>query len=268
MKFYTCRYDAAFKYVMGDEKSKDILKTILELILKIKIEEIEYLNIETVEESIKIKGKRLDLRILTDNKNINIEVNSCYKTYMHVRNMAYMCNLYERHILTGKIYNNKTEFIQINLTYGIPKKDTKIIRRYEMSDDDGKLFVNNFVIYEINMEKIMNFWYDNKKEEIEKFKYLIMLDLGEENLKKLSKTDKVVEKYMERLVRINENPEFQEYMSKEEDDKRIRNSELEEGIKTRTVEIVNNMLKHGDDINYISEITNLSVDEIKEIANS
>lgn len=125
MVFYTCRNDAAFKYVMGDEKCKDILKSILELILKIKIEKMEYLNVETVEESIKIKGKRLDLRILAENKNINIEVNSCYKTYMHVRNMAYMCNLYERHMLTGEIYNNKTEFIQINLTYGIPKKGYK-----------------------------------------------------------------------------------------------------------------------------------------------
>lgn len=155
------------------------------------------------------------------------------------------------------------------------KKDTKIIRKYEIIDDDGKLFVNNFVIYEINMEKIMNFWYDNKKEEIEEFKHLIMLDLEEENLKKLSKTDKVVEKYMERLVRINEDPKFQEYMSKEEDDKRIRNSEIEEakeegieeGIKKGSIEIIKNMLKHGDDINYISEITGLSVDEIKEIVN-
>lgn len=43
---YTCRYDRAFKEVFMKENNKDILITLLESILKVKIELLEYLNRE------------------------------------------------------------------------------------------------------------------------------------------------------------------------------------------------------------------------------
>ena len=70
----------------------------------------------------------------------------------------------------------------------------------------------------------MNLCYSRDEKEIDKYKYLIMLDLKENDLDILSRKDKVVSKYMEELERVNEDPSFWEYMSAEEDNRKIENS--------------------------------------------
>ena len=135
-------------------------------------------------------------------------------------------------------------------------------------DEDNDPFVRNFIIYDINMVKCKNLWY-TKDKEFDKYKYLMMLDLNEEKLEDLSKKDKVVSKYMETLEEVNKDPEFREYMSAEEDNRKIENSikkELrEEGQKERNIEIAKNMLSKSMDIKLISEITGLMEDEIEKI---
>ena len=46
---------------------------------------------------------------------------------------------------------------------------------------------------------------------------LVMLDLNEGELKKMPKSDKISEKYIESVTIVNNDPFFQEYMSHEED---------------------------------------------------
>ena len=82
--------------------------------------------------------------------------------------------------------------IQINFSYGL--KDNKVLRIYYIQDEEQKKYIRNFIIYEINMEKYMSFWHTNNIHEIEKNKEIIMLDLGLEELKFLSKKDRIVEK--------------------------------------------------------------------------
>ena len=103
-------------------------------------------------------------------------------------------------------------YIQINLSYGL--KDDKLNRIYKMMDKDGKNYVNNFIIYELNMDRYMKFWYNGDKK-IEENKYLVMLDLQLDELENLAK-DKVVSKYMETLKKINTEYKFKEYISAEE----------------------------------------------------
>ena len=130
--------------------------------------------------------------------------------------------------------------------------------------------MKNFRIIEWNMDKIMKFWYDKDEENIEKYKYLIMLDLEQEELHELSKRDEEVKKYMEEVERINRDPKFREYMTKEEDDRKIRNTELrearEQGEKNRNLEIAKAMLKETElSITKISSLTGLSEEEIDEL---
>ena len=46
LKFYTCRYDRAFKEVFMNEANKDLLIYLLEGILKLNIKKVEYLKTE------------------------------------------------------------------------------------------------------------------------------------------------------------------------------------------------------------------------------
>lgn len=100
-----------------------------------------------------------------------------------------------------------------------------------------------------------------------------MLDLEKNDLEKLSNKDKVVSKYMSEIERVNENPEFREYMSAEEDNKKIENSlrrewkeeGIKEGSNQRNIEIAKAMLENDIDLSMISKCTGLSIEAINKI---
>ena len=274
-KFYTCKYDRAFKVVFGKEENKDILKKLLEEILQVEIERIEYLNLERNVDNVKVKRKHLDLYLETNIGKIQVEVNTTNSKYVKPRNMSYLCDIYSHHTLVGQEYDQDTLIIQININYG--QQDEKYIREYRLRDESGKEYIKNFIIYEINMEKYMKLWYNKEEKELEKSKYIVMLNLEKEELEKLSKKDKVVIKYMKELERVNENPKFREYMSAEEDNKKIENSlkrewmeeGLAEGIKEgsykRNIEIAKSLLKNKVDIEIITSSTGLSIEELEKL---
>ena len=157
-KFYTCKYDRAFKEVFGKEENKDILKKLLEEILQVEIERIEYLNLERNVDNIKVKRKHLDLYLETNIGKIQVEVNTVNSKYVRPRNMSYLCDIYSHHTLVGQEYDQDTLIIQININYG--QQDEKYIREYRLRDESGKEYIKNFIIYEINMEKYMKLWYN------------------------------------------------------------------------------------------------------------
>ena len=92
--------------------------------------------------------------------------------------------------------------------------------------------------------------------------------------------DDIVDKYITNVTIVNDNPEFQKYMSEEEDKKKIQNSLLSEarengindgiskGVSQEKVNIAKNMLNKNMSIEDISDITGLSVEEIENIKNN
>ena len=242
-KFYTCRTDRAFKEVFMKKENKDILIALLEVCLSVKIMDIEYLNLEDNVDNVYIRRKSYDLRLSTDIGRLLIEVNSNIYDYSRARQVSYLSNEYSHIVKSGEDYSEEDNVIQINFTYGFMKEfrnkhkylyDNKGLRIYRIMDDDRKEFVKNFKILEFNMDYYKNIWYNNDTKKINKYKYIIMLDLQKESLMKLSK-DKVVNKYMSEIIRVNKDPKFIEYMSYEEDQRKRLNTMLrkskEEGEK-------------------------------------
>ena len=214
-KFYTCKYDRAFKEIMLKKDNIELLKYYLEYILNVEIKQIKINNVELINGNLNTRGKRLDLYLETNAGKINVEMNAENKNYVHPRNLAYIFNISQNHTLIGKEYDQNTKIIQINFSYGLNKK--KAIYKYENKNEEDERFVYNFEIYEINMEYFMKTWYNKKQEQIEKYKYFIMLNLEHDELKGLSKKDKVVERYMEDLNVINSDPVFIQHMTDEDD---------------------------------------------------
>ena len=271
-KFYSCRYDRTFKEVFLKEENEDLLVTLLELTLSLKVYEIQRLNVETLQGNINTRKKYCDLLLKTSDGYIGIEINSEPKDYLHTRNLAFLCNVYSRYTLKGDSYSEDTLIIQLNLTYGMNKKDKKICRIYTLNDGE-KNFVRNFKIVEWNMDKVLNYWYAKDEVNIQKFKYLIMLDLNEKDLAKLA-SDGKVRKFMNEVKKVNENPDFFNYMTKEEDEEKCHNTEIKEAINTgidigknegkkeRNIEIAKNLLKKKIPMKDIMEITELTEEEI------
>ena len=264
-----------FPRIAIKEENKDLLICLLEKILELKIKEIKYLNLERNVLNVHVKRKHFDLFLDTDIGKIQVEINSYYSDYIPVRNTSYICNTYTSYTSRGDKYDPNINIIQINFSYGL-KKD-KLFSRYYIQDEDGNKYVSNFLIIELNMDKYMEFWYNKDEKEINEYIEYIMLDLGEKDLKNVSKGNGVVKKYMEELVKVNEDADFLNFISVEKDNMMIENSirdeatkkgikqGLERGTEQSKNEIAKNMLKKGLDISLISEVTGLSNEQINNL---
>ena len=277
--FYTCRNDRAFKEVFLKPNNSDLLKALLEFILKIKIDKLEIKKTELLSGNVNIKDKRVDAIVHTGNKKIEIEINSQNKNYLHTRSTAYICNIYQSNASVGDTYNEDTDIIQVNLTWGLGKNNEEM-KIYKIMNEKGELYVKNFIIYEINMDYYDKIWYSKNEDEIKKNQYMIMLDLDKKELKNMPK-DKIVDKYITNVTIVNDDPEFQKYMSEEEDKKKIQNSLLSEakeegisqgieqgytsGINDGIKQTAKSMLNKNMSIEDISDITGLSIEEINKL---
>ncbi len=100
-----------------------------------------------------------------------------------------------------------------------------------------------------------------------------MFDLDKDDLKALSNGDDFVAKYTDELTKLNDSDAFQSWMTYEEDQQMILNTEkkmsynagLEKGQNDSKLEIAKKMLSRGDNINDIIEVTDLSKDEILKL---
>ena len=280
-KSYTGRYDRAFKEVFLKPSNQDLLKILLEAILNVKIKEIIYEPTERNTGNLKIKRNTLDCLLKTNEGIIGIEVNSSMPPYIHPRNFAFACDMYKSYMTVGEEYSEEIKIVQINLSYGLSKKQDRI-REYQVQDKSGNKFIKNFKIIEINMDLYDEKWYYLNRDKMsneEKEKNLSLVMIGEErkNLEKLSKENRVVNKYMEELDKINKDPVFRWSISYEQDQKMIMNSEKriareeghEEGIKEgqeqNKIEIAKKMLSDNINIDNISKYTGLSLKEIEEL---
>ena len=143
--------------------------------------------------------------------------------------------------------------------------------------DNNKCYCDKLKIIEINMDKIMNMWYHGDKKKALEYKYFLMLDLEPKDLDVVCKGDKMMEKYKEKIEKLNEDPEFIEVVSKEKDAEMVHNTLIKEGYEqgievgisqgstSEKYEIAKNMLKDKVDISTISKYTGLSKEEIEEL---
>ena len=167
--------------------------------------------------------------------------------------------------------------MQVNLTWGLGSEED-VMTKYMIMSENGKLFVKNFIIYEINMDYYNKLWYSKNEDEIKKNQYMIMLDLDKKELENMPKDD-IVDKYITNVTIVNDNPEFQKYMSEEEDKRKIQNSLLSEaketgytsgindGISKGIKQTAKNLLSMNMTLEDISKATGLSVEEINKLKN-
>ena len=229
-KYYHGKYDRAFKEVMLKESNKDLLKVVLEKVLNTTIKDIEYKPTERLTGNVNVRGKRLDLLAITNVGLIDIEINGYIEKYSRVRNMSYISNEYASYTRVENMYEENINFIQINFSYGLSSKNKFIPimktkqEEYMIQNENNEKYVKNFKIIEVNMDYYLKIWYSKNEKEIEENSPIIMLGLEKEELEKLSKKDKVANKFMEELNKINKDYVFREYMTKEEDDEKMLNT--------------------------------------------
>ena len=136
---------------------------------------------------------------------------------------------------------------------------------------------------EIYIDNLKEMYYNKNEVEIMKNKYLIMLGLTLDELEKFNYEygDEIVEEYLDLFKEVAIIKEFEPLYSKEEDERRIRNSfriqalregreeGFEQGIskgeKNKQIEIAKKMLSKDVPIENIVEFTGLTKEEIEKL---
>ena len=273
-KFYKAKTDAMFKKIFCDPKNKDLLERLLSEATGKKLEVIAVKSPELLKKNVYVKGKTMDVLVKTDEGEANIEINSYSNNYLHRRNLAYICNRYANGLEVGMGHQEMKNFIQINLT-SETEKTLPPYEKYVLRGDISKQkYVNNLVIYEFNLPKLKDACYN-------KYRFISLLDAEEDELKKMCEGDRLMKKLESEVNRLNEDLEFVQLMTDEEENEALRKTYInqgyeqgvehgieqgiEQGEKNKTIDISKNMLKKGIDVDTISEVTNLSADEINDL---
>jgi len=278
VEFIKASNDGVFKKLFGDEKNRDILEKLIEVSLKRKIKVKELLMQDVPKESIEEKDKTLDVLVLADGEKINIELNIGIYDGLYNRNACYIFSKYVGSVKTGGNYKKMENFIQINLTSGLPQ-EKQVISKYELVDiKTREKFIKNLEIYEFNLDKIKDLCYNEGKKE---YKILATLMCDKEELHEICKGDKVLERLESEVVRMNEDDQIRENLLAIENAKRVHNTlmenakeeglakgieqGIEQGSKEKQLEIAKNMLNKNMDIETIIEITGLTEEEIEKL---
>lgn len=171
--------DNCFKSIVYSSKGKEILEYIIMQVLQKDAEIIEFINTEIGKAVNKEKVKRLDILVKMDGMFANIEVNANdYNYAKFFRNFVYLFTLFNRYSVkedenNKKIYDLITDIIQINLNLGKSDTDELIIEN-RFGNNKGWI-IENLASYDVFIVNIKKFCYD--KKEIDKYKYLLMLDM-------------------------------------------------------------------------------------------
>ena len=121
------------------------------------------------------------------------------------------------------------------------------------------------------MDKITDYWYNLDMKKVKEYKHLIMLDLEKDDLDKISNGDDFVKAYEDKVTELNNQETFRSFMSYEEDQRLIQNTEkhmaYEEGTKQEKIEIAKNLLSLRTlSIEDISKATGLDKNTLQKLS--
>ena len=268
--------DLVFQRIFGKVGNENITKAFLEKVLGIEIESLTLdTNKRLIGERLEDKIGRVDVKaILNNGTKVIIEMQVARYKYMAKRLLYYWSQTYTGDLKRGNEYDilNKTIAILISVeeleeTKGIEKYHTKWEIREE--ENINKKLTEDLEIHIIELSKFK----EGQEIRPEDNWIRALKSKGVDEMGKISELDKQIKEMKEELERITADPELREMYYQREKDLRdvlsLVKANLEEGyekgIKEKAKEIVINMNKKNIDIETISEIVNLSKEEIDKI---
>ena len=229
------------------------------------------------------KGLRCDFVADIRGDKISIEMNNNTSSDIIDRNIEYAFRLYTN---KGSRYDYNS-VIQINLNNYALEGNKNIVEVYTIKSDDNQLLTNKFMVIQVYLANLREKWYTSGIEslsDIEKA-MLVFIEPSIADSYKLGKDINIMEEFIKDAIKASSNDILLEAYDKEwalkDEGKREGynsgynsgydsgyDSGFDDGIEQRNIEMVRNMLIKNLDVNLISEITGLSLEEIEEIKNN
>ena len=273
--FYQLYLDSYFKRIFADPNDTRLLKSLISIILNEEISAVTIMSPEIVGEKISVKRSYLDLLVeLKDKSKINIEINSNPQNYTTNRNLFYLFKVMGRDLTSEDKYTDFHKHIQINLNVNINQKES-VMKYYLMSKECNDILTDRLEIINIDMEKISETCYNEGVEGQDLFTKVIGL-IGAKDRKHfdifkrekgivkeiMNKAgDYITDKDLVKVLDYEKMRDNREVAAKEEG----FNDGFSDGAIATTQVIVKNMLNENADINFISKVTGLTIEEINKL---
>ena len=269
-EYLTLKYDVVFKNVFyrDSELLKDFISSILNNFYDIQIDKIEIKNAELTKNRVYIKNKTIDILVIANNKVINMELNNNrYSKTTKLRNLSYLFSAYVEDIHTSKTYQTGKEYLQINFNF--QGKNKRGFSSYYLREDNNlnDILVNNIRIININVDYFLDKWYNssNKEEYLKKYKYIILIGMSKEELRKIKGDDKMLKRVRNDIEKLNQSEDFYQLFTDEEDLEYYGNGLYSEGMEHQNTVIASNLKKEKVSFDIINKVTGLSIPEIKSL---
>jgi len=293
-RYIPLKYDLMAKRIFGNEKDTKPIKYLLKQILNIKVKEIKVMNNEIIDRPYRDKKYSVDLLVKTeDNVVIGIEINSDVSNKLISRNLRYMCRIMGEDIKPHEDYDKLKKHVQIN--FDLEGKHTNPIMRYKLRDEKtGEILCEDMEIIKINVPYYYKICYNEDASEFEKFiglfyeenkdkaKILVEGNMDMEDIyeKILENSDEIIGIYDKESHDRETRKAYLEEKTKEATEIGLKRGMkrgmkigieqgiekgIEKGAKEKTIELIKNMLKENVDIEFISRVSGLTIEEINNI---
>ena len=285
-------YDCIFKAVMLDPSTREYLKQLIHYITNIPLKYLDNMTVQNVEHLVdnkKDKKMKSDIIVSVGNKKINVEMNREYYKGLFIRNSGYLHKIEASLYKEDEDYINVSEVIQINFDkfhhFG---KNKEIYEFIYKEVETGEILEDMSKIYHVDMEFIHDMCYNKPVVNLSRFQrecLLLMAETKEEAIK-LAGDDNVMKKVSDKLIDLSKDEKIIGLYDAEVEEEKIRRTLLKgakmegleeghaegyvegivEGKSEEKMEIAKNMLKETSDIQFISRVTGLSIEEINSLS--
>ena len=282
--------DYFVRYLLGSVGNEDILENIVNCVLIDsgfeEVYNLEIINPHNLPENINLKESVLDVKAITkDNKKIIIEIqlsgniDFVKRIYYYIaKNIVSELNENESYDIISQVIS--INFVNFNMDFYDEGKAHRCFKLIDTQNHNVSLDIIQMHIIEI--PRFIKILYNSNTDDIKKNKILSWIEFFtvkdlEEVKDKLKEVNsimpKVIDKY-ERFISSKEEMEVynardaflygQTIMLKKEREEGIKEG-IEKGIEKEKYSLAINMKNKNMDINLISELTGLSIEEVKKL---
>ena len=304
-EFIPSTFDPIFKSILTDYKLRDYLCYLISEITDLEYDELyNNLVIENNELMVKHskeKAYKTDLLVSINKNKINIEANREKSLGLILKNNIYMHSI-ASNINRGDVYEENSIY-QINFNeYNHFKKNNNVIDKVmPMNVETGEIEEETYQKYFINLARLRKKYYNEDELTTLEKRCLPFALTKIEDVKKIVKGDEMLERVYDKMKELNENKSIldmwdsekewekaQAYTMKVEIEKATEKATdkatkqgikqgvkqgikqgikqgMEKGILQRNKEIIKNMKKENIDLNIISKVTGLDINEIETL---
>ncbi|WP_297298406.1 Rpn family recombination-promoting nuclease/putative transposase [uncultured Brachyspira sp.] len=271
--------DYFMRYMFAKEGHERILKNLINSVRldynQEAFEEVKVLNTFNLKESINDKQSIVDVRAITKSgETVLIEIQRVGNQSFVYRSLYYWAKGYVSNLRNNEKYNDLKQVIVINiLDFNLLKDIDKEHSCYVIKElETNHILTNHLEMHFLELPKYLS---SNSKltDELDAwFYFLTTKEKMEDIMEMLVKKNPIMkEVYDEYNKFVNTKDLFDNYAEYEKNyfdilalnEERIKGRE--EGIKETQISMARNMKNKNMDLNLISELTNLSIEEIKKL---